>query len=123
MTVQRQLIFDIIQESDEHLTADQIYMLAKARMPSIAVGTVYRNLGAMAMAGDILRISVPNAPDHYDKTTKQHDHLVCRMCGKLLDVELGNLCALFAKQTPMRIEAYELTLYGTCEDCLVNGSK
>ena len=44
MTRQRQLIYNIIQRADDHPTAEMIYARAKAEMPSIAFGTVYRNL-------------------------------------------------------------------------------
>lgn len=51
MTRQRQLIYNIIQRADDHPTAEMIYARAKAEMPSIAFGTVYRNLKLMVDAG------------------------------------------------------------------------
>ena len=47
MTRQRQLIFDLIMAAPEHRTAEEIYDLARAEMPSLARGTVYRNLGLL----------------------------------------------------------------------------
>ncbi len=35
MTKQKQVIMDVITASSEHLTADQIYMKAKERLPKI----------------------------------------------------------------------------------------
>lgn len=68
MTRQRQLIYNIIQRADDHPTAEMIYARAKAEMPSIAFGTVYRNLKLMVDAGEILHIPVAGEPDRYDKT-------------------------------------------------------
>lgn len=48
MTQQRQVIYQIIKESKEHLTAEEIFLLAKQQIPKLALGTVYRNLGLMA---------------------------------------------------------------------------
>lgn len=48
MTKQRILILNIIKTTDGHLTAEEIFNIAKARMPNIALGTVYRNLGSCA---------------------------------------------------------------------------
>jgi Fe2+ or Zn2+ uptake regulation protein len=112
------LITKIIQTAQGHLTAEQIYLSAKEEMPAIAVGTVYRNLRLMEENGEIRRISMPNAPDRFDKTTRMHDHLVCRICGNLLDVHFENLHEIFAGCADMQIDSYELMLYGVCPDCL-----
>ena len=47
MTRQRALIARILRDASKHLTAEEIYHLARQSMPSIAVGTVYRNLKLM----------------------------------------------------------------------------
>ncbi len=118
MTRQRKLITEIVQAKPVHLTAEQIYMAAKERMPSIAVGTVYRNLTLMEQAGEIRRISVPGAPDRFDRTTKAHDHLLCSRCYTLRDVQLNDVDALLRQNSTMQIDSYELMLYGICEECL-----
>ena len=59
MTKQRQLILDIINRSCSHPSAEEIYREAKQIMPSIALGTVYRNLGLMAKDGEIRRQMQP----------------------------------------------------------------
>ncbi len=117
ITEQRKLITEIIQKRPVHLTAEQIYLAAKERMPSIAVGTVYRNLRLMEKASEIRRISIPDAPDRFDRTTRVHDHLLCRECGDLLDVCFENLQETLAQNTAMQIDSYELMLYGICESC------
>ena len=42
MTRQRALILEILQHSPKHLTADEIFAIAREKMPGIARGTVYR---------------------------------------------------------------------------------
>ena len=44
MTAQRTLILKIINDTCEHLNAEQVYMAAKAEMPGIAMATVYKNI-------------------------------------------------------------------------------
>ena len=51
MTKQRELILSILKQSDRHLTADEIFFLAKLKMPSIAMATIYNNLNAMNELG------------------------------------------------------------------------
>ena len=55
MTRQRALILEILQHSPKHLTADEIFAIAREKMPGIARGTVYRNLKLMEQAMEIAR--------------------------------------------------------------------
>ncbi len=118
MTKQRRLILDIILSSSmEHMTADEIYMNAKKIQPSIAIGTVYRNLGLMTEAGDIRRVAVPNGPDRFDKLLHPHEHIICQKCGKLSDISVSGLKDYLDKQTGIEILGYDLSLRYLCNDC------
>lgn len=121
MTEQRRIISEVIQMTVGHMTAEQIFLAAKERMPTIAMGTVYRNLGLMERAGEIRRIPMPDAPDRYDKTTRLHDHLICRVCGNLEDVCIKNLMDIFGEHPEIHVDSYELALYGICSACLAEG--
>ena len=64
MTQQRRVILQVIQDSSEHMTAEEIFMLARQQLPKLALGTVYRNLGLMVESGEILLITIPEQPNH-----------------------------------------------------------
>ncbi len=117
----RKLILDIIKSSDGHMKAEEIFLKAKQLQPSIAVGTVYRNLGLMAEAGEIRKISILNAPDRYDKTLLPHEHLICRNCGELSDITVFDLKEYMEKQTGIKILGYELNLIYICDKCKNKG--
>ena len=85
MTKQRKLILDIINASSDHLTAEGVFSIARQHLPSIAIGTVYRNLGILADSGAIRRVPVCGA-DRYDKAGVPHDHAECVCCGRLFDI-------------------------------------
>lgn len=117
MTKQRQVIKQIIRETDEHLTAEQIYIQAIKRMPSIAIATVYRNLSLMVRTGEIRRVSVLNAPDRFDRTMLPHNHMICDTCGKFVDVSLPELQAFLETKIKEPILSYELTIRTICAEC------
>lgn len=123
MTKQRKLIFDIIMSSTEHMTAEEIYMEAKKILPSIAVGTVYRNLGLMTEAGEIRRITIPNAPDRFDRSLLPHEHLICQNCGEVSDIFVSDLKDYIEKQTGIKILGYDLNLRYICNECKKEGAK
>lgn len=117
MTKQRKLILDIIMSSDGHMTAEEIFLKAKQLHPSIAVGTVYRNLSLMTEAGEIRRLTMHDSPDRYDRSTIPHEHLICRECGELSDITVSDLKNYLEKKTGMEILAYDLNLIYICNKC------
>lgn len=59
-------------------------------------------------------------PDRYDRL-ERHDHLVCRRCGRLLDVDLADLTQQLQKQVDVPILSYDLKLIYICDDCQKQG--
>ena len=113
MTRQRQLIYNIITAAPEHRTAEEIYDLARAEMPSLARGTVYRNLGLLVQEGQIRKLEMPDAPARYDRERQPHPHLICQRCGRVEDLVLDPL----AKAHGLTITGYDLKLYHICPAC------
>lgn len=117
MTKQRKLIYDIICGSCEHLTAEEIYTEAKKALPSLAFGTVYRNLGILTEEGLIRKVPVSEEKCRYDKNISPHEHLCCRKCGKLADLPELHLKEYILENFGIQIEEIRLSLYYTCPQC------
>ena len=120
MTKQQTLICDILANVHDHMTAEQVFFLARERMPNIAMGTVYRNLNQLAVDGQIRRLTVPGQPDRYDRNPIPHGHLVCRQCGKLEDLFLPDLIPYLEERSGQEITHYELTMGHICTHCKVH---
>ncbi len=117
MTRQKALICDILENTCDHLTAEQIYFRARERMPAIAMGTVYRNLGQLSDRGFIRRLTIPGQPDRFDKNPKPHGHLLCGRCGEVQDLFLPELQKELQKQCGTKITGYQLTVEHICPHC------
>ncbi len=117
MTRQRALIFEIMQNHPGHLTADEIFALAKQRMPNIARGTVYRNLKLMEQANEIARLEMPAGPDRFDKTSVPHGHLYCDGCGELQDIPVVGLMRELETAIGTQVRSYQLTIHYLCPAC------
>ena len=117
MTKQRELILSILNQSDRHLTADEIFFLAKLKMPSIAMATIYNNLNALDEAGVIHRLHIDGVADCFDKIIEPHDHLLCDACGKITDIRIPSLERIIGESVGTEIEDYELTVHYICPDC------
>ena len=85
MTRYAKRILEIVDQSDEHMTAEQLYLELKKTEPKVVQATVYNNLNTLYKEGLIRKLSLEGSPDRYDKI-KKHDHLVCKKCGALSDM-------------------------------------
>lgn len=117
MTQKRAAILEILRASEGHLTADEIYVRAKQRYPGMVLATVYNNLHALEEAGLILHIKTSEGADYYDKTPHPHAHARCAECGRIFDVEVGDLDAYLRKHADAPVLSYELIVHSVCPKC------
>lgn len=119
-TVQRRLILSALGELDIHATAEQVYEYVCTRHPSISKATVYRNLGRLALTGEIANIGNFDGATHYDHRLHRHYHFVCDVCGRIFDVSGdiglgdGGLCAGLDGH---EVRGHNLTFVGLCREC------
>lgn len=116
MTRYGQNILEIINMSEDHMTAEQVFFALKKRFPAVAMATVYNNLNSLYEQGHIRKISVEGQPERYDKNTR-HDHLICSGCGRLMDISLADLTGELERQVGFPIEGYDLKIRYLCPDC------
>lgn len=116
MTKYAKKILEIVESSRSHLTAEQVFEQLRETYPSVVLATVYNNLNRLWEEDRIRKISVEGMPDRYDRIVR-HDHLVCRKCGRLLDVDLGDLTEQLEKKAGISILSYDLKLVFLCEAC------
>lgn len=111
-----ELILGLIYQSNEHMTAEQIFLELKKTEPKVVQATVYNNLNALCQEGLIRRLSMESSPDRYDKILR-HDHLVCRKCGALSDMTFDSLTENLEKQLGAPIPSYDLKVFYLCPKC------
>ena len=116
MTRYGKAILEIINNSDRHMTAEEIYFSLRENVGKVAIATVYNNLNSLCEEGEIKKLSFPNEPDRYDKTIR-HDHLVCSKCGKITDIFLDDISAQLNEALGMQIDSYDLKMFYVCDDC------
>jgi len=117
MTKQRKLVLDIVENSCDHLTAEEVFFKAKEEMPNIALGTVYRNLNILVDEGLLRRLTIAGHPDRFDNTRIEHEHLICKNCGKLSDFRIEGIKEKLKEASQENVQSYELNAYYICEDC------
>ena len=109
-------ILEIMESSYSHMTAEQVFKQLRNTYPTVVLATVYNNLNRLWEENRIRKVSVEGMPDRYDRI-QRHDHLVCKKCGKLLDIDLGDLTMQLEKKAGIPILSYDLKLLYLCEEC------
>jgi len=117
---QRELVLKTVMDNLIHPTAQEIYNMTREKDPTISMGTVYRNLNLLAEQGKILRIKVPGGADRYDGTIAPHNHAVCTRCGMVMDYDYSfdDLNKALLEKSGFKCEELNITVRGTCKNCL-----
>ena len=116
MTKYGKKILEIVSSSGSHMTAEEIFAVLRQTYPTVVLATVYNNLNRLWQENLICKVSVEGMPDRYDHI-RRHDHLVCKRCGKLLDIDLGDLTGQLEKKAGISILSYDLKLIYLCKNC------
>ncbi len=120
LTKQRQAVLRVIRESEEHLTANEVFEDARRILSGISFATVYNSLRFLKQEGLIGEVRVGTDATRYDRKLTRHDHALCNRCGKLVDLELSIPVALIEEASTLSkfdAESLELTLHGLCPKC------
>ncbi len=120
MTRQRQVILEALTSSDAHPTGDEVYRLARRRLPHISLGTVYRNLEVLSEAGLIRKLELGGAPRRFDRRMEDHHHIRCLRCGKVEDIALEPAAGIeraVEEQSGYEVVEHRLELLGYCPHC------
>lgn len=121
---QRDIIYKVVMDSCDHPTAEVIYNRARDIISNISLGTVYRNLNALADNGYIKRIAVSNNQDRFDKTVTNHHHIRCIMCNNVNDIFSDTAIGFYDKiesETKYKIISKDLVFEGICPNCIEKG--
>jgi len=121
-TRQRDEIVRVFIEAGSHLSVDELYQRVRQRNPRIGYATVYRTLKLMTESGwaSSRQFGDRMARFEHRAAGEHHDHLICRVCGKIVEFEserIEELQSRIARQQGFRIFDHKLELYGYCPVC------
>ncbi len=121
LTPQRLMILAAIENSSNHISAEEIHNQVTARYPYVNISTVYRTLELLKKLGLVTETDLGEGAVRYHPADKgHHHHLVCRGCGAVIDMDESVLTAL--KDTLFReykfvADMSHLAIFGHCRKC------
>jgi len=121
VTAQRLAVFRAVS-GQPHITADAVAEVVRAEIGAISLQSVYDALGVLVNEGLIRRIQPAGSPARYeDRVGDNHHHLICRICGRVVDVDcaIGKApCLTASRDNGYEIDEAEVAYWGRCPQCL-----
>lgn len=121
LTSKRQLIFDILKDSQTPLSSEDIF--SKLNDTSMNLSTVYRTLDYFYQNDLVSRNYLDNKTYYYlnEEAHEHHHFMVCEKCGKKyeMDCQIDKMVAEIKQKYGFEVTHHDLNFYGLCEKCAV----
>lgn len=125
LTPQRRCIVETMMNAKgRHMSSEEIYDEVKVGCPEIGLATVYRTLQMLDKIGFTTKLNLDDGCVRYelnmDQGVHNHHHLVCKECGKIIEVEEDLLDVLEERVETnynFKIHDHDVKFYGICSEC------
>lgn len=121
-TRQKRAVAGLLEETETFRSAQDLHAALRARGERVGLTTVYTQLRLLAEAGaiDVVRAEDGETLYRRCRTPGHHHHLVCRSCGRTVEVEPPDLetwAAAVAEREGFAEVTHVLEIVGTCAAC------
>jgi Fe2+ or Zn2+ uptake regulation protein len=116
VTLPRLMVHRFVARAPQHVTAEDIH----EELPSLSFATIYSTLDLLEELGLVRRVATETGTAVYDPRTEDHHHLVCRICGEIVDVDApvdrADLLAA-ARKLGFAPDDAQVVVRGVCANC------
>ena len=121
LTPQRLMVVSAIENSEDHISADEVYSQVVDRYPNVNISTVYRTLELLKRLGMVTETDLGGGRVRYHPANKgHHHHLVCQECGAMIDLDeslLEPLKEALLLEHNFIADLRHLAIHGRCVVC------
>lgn len=132
ITAGREAIIQVLSETNDHLSAEDVYERIHDKYPNVGLTTVYRTLDMLVNRGLVFKFDFGDGRARYElsegpKGAHHHHHLVCTDCKRVIDYtdfideELELLRRTekeLSEKYTFKIDHHLIQFYGICQECL-----
>ena len=120
VTHQRQVIYQALMTMRDHPSPELVYEKVRKQIPSISLGTVYKNIKTFVDQGLLREVSLHHGSTRLETNLDAHHHLVCIQCKAIVDLDDGDLEPVRLKKRLPRgfsVQRYSVEVIGLCTHC------
>lgn len=127
LTRPRQLVLEILEESQGHLDAETIYKRARERDTGIGLATVYRTLAFLKEIGMVYEYKFGEDHGHFEvaQDDRPHYHFTCINCGQVIEFQspqVMDMADKLCKKEGWQVVEVNLHFSGYCAKCRPAGN-
>lgn len=123
-TSSRRILLEVLFESDDHLSVEELAAAVQSRAPEVHLSTIYRNVEDLQRLGVVVHSHLGHGPATYQLAPLAHAHFICEQCGARLQAD-DDLFAGLARAAKTRlgflIDPHHFAMLGRCADCQARG--
>lgn len=120
-TRQRSAVSALLDEVEGFHSAQDLHAMLRDRGERVGLTTVYRTLQGLADSGEVDVMRPPGGEHLYRRCSRgHHHHLVCRSCGRTVEVEgpaVESWAERVAAQHGYADVSHTIEIFGTCPGC------
>lgn len=125
ITPQREAIYKVLLEANNHPSVDEIFEKVKRQFSSISLDTVYRSVESLEKMNLVNRICGVEGKNHFEANTIPHHHFICMKCHGIFDFmyEKANTQKIHLPTEVMnlgKVESTHLLVKGICKKCTLS---
>ena len=121
LTPQRLMIASAIENTDDHISAEEIYSQVVDKYPNVNISTIYRTLELLEQLGLVTETDLGGGRVRYHPADKgHHHHLICQECGAVIDLDetvLSPLKDALLREYEFIADLRHLGIFGCCAKC------
>jgi Fe2+ or Zn2+ uptake regulation protein len=120
VTMPRLVVHRLIRRGGGHVTPEQVHATLAPEHPGLSPATIYSTLELLEALGVVRRVSTPRGGTLYDARRDEHHHVICRVCGRVEDVDAPvdtSAAEDAARAAGFAVDHGQLALTGVCHDC------
>lgn len=119
-TASRRLLLEVLFESSDHRSVEELAAAVQARAPDVHLSTIYRNLEELERLGVIVHSHLGHGPATYQLASDAHSHLICERCGRRVEAPedlFAGLAREAAERYGFTIDPRHFAILGRCAEC------
>lgn len=118
VTPQRRTIFEVLENREDHPSAEVVHDEVRKRLPDVSLATVYKTLKELVSMGEILELNFDGTRGRFDPKVHDHSHLRCDRCCGVFDVEFDpSTVQLTQNHRGFHVTRVDVVFHGLCRGC------